>query len=855
MKKKQLESQLEGLSSNHRANNGSKVESTPMEPVLPPLPVLPVLPALSQVEGSQVEGSEVKEAPPHESMSEPPQVEANAGEAPIQEVDWWAVEPPLEAAVSPNGRAQTAEPKSGEKAKDRPLRVLIVEAELNSALLLANFFTERGDQFWHASDAVEARSLLEQYEPEVVVLDLYLPDESWQDLLRYLRQQFPDTKVLYITDYLDTERELYAQEQGAELFLQQPFSQVEVERAWYKLTGNTPVNPLEPTFENDLPQVRVPMRLKITLPYALLAFIVVMVGAYIVSRVVLESIEERFTNRLIEGGKLATDWMVQEENRLLEILRLLSYTQGIPEAVVAEDAEHLRELVLPIVINSREEAIEILDNQGKSLLSLRHRRDGNVEDYSSSQGDNIFAQWQFVQHVLAQRADQQGDKYAGLAQAPWGNYFYVAGPILDDEGNQVGVILLGRSLATIVRQIQQDTLAHATIYDLHGQPLASTLSFTEDDSDSLLPKETLVVLERQDDNSAIRDLTVGSLDYNEIVGPWKVRGDDNLGLMGVSLAETFLVTNQLTRFQVFALVATAFLLVIFVGVYLANQITHPLLQMVQASAEVAQGNLDVKVEPIGNDEVSVLSHSFNHMVSRLREGALYRDLLGRTVSPEVREELRQTFASGTLRLEGQNALATVLITDIRGFTPLSEKVDPPTILNWLNEYFGELVPIVTSYGGVVNGFQGDALLAFFGILPRPLTPQESAHRACRAAIDMLKAIEGINIRRAGRGEPPLITGIGINTGIVIAGGLGSVDRLHYTILGDTVNTTNRLERLTRQFGESGAVISQHTLSALGEWGHSIHLEPLGAHTVKGKLEQLQVYRLWPSEIGISVREP
>jgi adenylate cyclase len=580
-----------------------------------------------------------------------------------------------------------------------------------------------------------------------------------------------------------------------------------------------------------------------------------MVGAYIVSRVILESIEERFTSRLIEAGKLAADWMVQEENRLLETLRLLANTQGLAEAVAAKDAERLRELVLPIGINSRNEAIEILDQQGRSLLSLRHQPGGNVEDYSSSQGDRIFTKWEFVQHVLAQRVDEQGDKYAGLAQAPWGNYFYVAGPILDDQSNQVGVILLGRSLATIVRRIQRDTLAHATIYDLKGQSLASTLSFVEADPDSSLPAQTLAGFKPQQNNSAVRHLTVGSVDYSEIVGPWEVRGGDNLGLMGMSLAQTFLIhTSQWTRFQVFALVGTAFLLVIVVGVYLANQITRPLLQMVQASAEIAQGNLDVRVEPVGNDEVAVLSHSFNHMVSRLREGALYRDLLGRSVSPEVREELRQTFASGTLHLEGQNALATVLISDIRGFTPLSEKVDPPTILNWLNEYFGELAPLITSYGGVVNGFQGDALLAFFGILPRPLTPQESAHRACLAAIDMLKAIENINLRRAGRGEPPLITGIGINTGIVIAGGLGSVDRLHYTILGDTVNTTKRLESLTRQFGDSGAIISQHTVSALGEWSHTFHLEPLGAHLVKGKSEQLQVYRLWAAEPGLSLRE-
>ncbi|HXW00793.1 MAG TPA: cache domain-containing protein, partial [Anaerolineae bacterium] len=399
-----------------------------------------------------------------------------------QEIDWWTVEAAPEALINGNGQPQTADFKNGIKPTDSPLRVLIVQADLKSALILANFFTERGDQFWHASDGAEAQALLEQQEPEVVVLDLYLPDESWQDLLQHLRQQFPHTKILLTTtNYLDFERERYAQEHGAALFLRQPFTGVEVEYAWRKLTHSASPAEREPTFEESLPPVRIPMRLKITLPYALLALLIAMVGAYIVSRVILESIEERFTSRLIEAGKLAADWMVQEENRLLETLRLLANTQGLAEAVAAKDAERLRELVLPIGINSRNEAIEILDQHGRSLLSLRHQPGGNIEDYSSSQGDRIFTKWEFVQHVLAQRVDEQGDKYAGLAQAPWGNYFYVAGPILDDEGNQVGVILLGRSLATMVRRIQRDTLAHATIYDLKGQSLASTLSFVEAD--------------------------------------------------------------------------------------------------------------------------------------------------------------------------------------------------------------------------------------------------------------------------------------------------------------------------------------------------------------------------------------
>jgi adenylate cyclase len=197
-----------------------------------------------------------------------------------------------------------------------------------------------------------------------------------------------------------------------------------------------------------------------------------------------------------------------------------------------------------------------------------------------------------------------------------------------------------------------------------------------------------------------------------------------------------------------------------------------------------------------------------------------------------------------LKLEGQEAVATVLMTDIREFTPLSEHTDPSTVLMWLNEYFGRLVPIVQAYGGVVNKFDGDAMLAFFGILPRTQSPKDGAYAACQAAVEILQAINQLNQERAARGDPPLITGIGINTGLVIAGGLGTSDRLHYTIIGDTVNTTQRLESLTRVlYTTSGIVIGHSTFAVLAEFGDQFSLESAGLHAVKGRSEQVLVYRL------------
>jgi adenylate cyclase len=305
----------------------------------------------------------------------------------------------------------------------------------------------------------------------------------------------------------------------------------------------------------------------------------------------------------------------------------------------------------------------------------------------------------------------------------------------------------------------------------------------------------------------------------------------------------------MTRVQVIAVILLSVIGVIVLGIYLAHQITSPLSKVVQASIEVARGNLGVKVPSQGNDEVMVLAHAFNYMVSGLQEGFIYRDLLGRTVSPEVREALRHAFASGNLRLEGQNAVATVLMSDVRGFTSMSEKEEPTTILRWLNEYFETMVPVITSTGGVVDKFEGDAMLAFYGILPKPLTAEESAYQACKAALRLMEVIHNLNKLRSDRGDPPLVTGIGINTGTLIAGGLGTADRMNYTVIGDVVNTTQRIEGVTHTFGESGIVISESTLAPLKEHRAEFSFEPLGEHALKGKSEILWLYRLYPPGEG------
>ena len=733
------------------------------------------------------------------------------------------------------------------------LRVVIVQSEMQPSQPLTRFFTQRGDEVWQAWQLGQALALIGQVKPNLLLMDLHFASSEWINFLRRVRHEFPQTKIIMTSKYPDLQREMLVHEQNVQVFLRQPFSARWIEQALKRLDEDTqPVRVRRKTAlpaKKEIPaarsfRVRVPVRVKITLPYLLLVLVFALASAYIFSRVVLESVQDRFLNQLIETGKQSTDWMVREEDRLLEALRLAANTQSVADAIQQKDADSLRALILPIAANSGEEVIEILDASGASVLSIRRQPAGGLQDYAFTRGDTVFREWNFVKLIQAGVVDPAGDKYAGLSHAPWGDYFYVSGPVKDTGGDLVGIILVGKSLQTLVRQMQQETLGEITLYDRTGNPMASTL-FTGEDKAPLDGFQAEQAVNGAQDNAFTRDVKVSSLGYTEILGSWEARDGMKLGALGVSLVQTFLVhTSQVTQVEIFLLVAAGIFLVLIVGLSLANLITRPLLRLVKASNEVARGNLEFKVDASGDDEVAELAQSFNYMVAGLQEGFIYRDLLGRTVSPEVREQLRQTFTSGNLRLEGQQAVATVLFSDIRGFTPISEKADPATVFQWLNEYFAQIVPIIAANGGVVNKFDGDAILAFFGILPRMLSPKQSAAAACQAALEILEAIDRLNRKRAERGEPPLITGVGVNTGVVTAGGLGTSDRLHYTIIGDAVNTTQRIEALTRDlFDCSGVLISQATYSAMGGAQASFRFECVGEHLVKGKSEPIVVHRL------------
>jgi adenylate cyclase len=185
---------------------------------------------------------------------------------------------------------------------------------------------------------------------------------------------------------------------------------------------------------------------------------------------------------------------------------------------------------------------------------------------------------------------------------------------------------------------------------------------------------------------------------------------------------------------------------------------------------------------------------------------------------------------------GTACIASVLFADIRGFTSMAEKLEARETVNMLNEVFAELVEAVSGHDGVVDKFIGDAVMAVFGA---PLTSGRDPQNAALSANAMMTVVEALNERRCGRGEPPLRLGVGVSTGELIAGTIGSPKRMDYTVIGDSVNLASRLQDLTKHY-RVGVIVCEATALANAD---SQVLRRLDTVVIRGRDRPERIFQL------------
>ncbi len=281
-----------------------------------------------------------------------------------------------------------------------------------------------------------------------------------------------------------------------------------------------------------------------------------------------------------------------------------------------------------------------------------------------------------------------------------------------------------------------------------------------------------------------------------------------------------------------AVLAAAAALSVWLGSRLASLMSGALCQVSAALERVER--LDyVHVAPIRTgDELEDLARGFNTMVDGLKERDKLRSTFGKYMTASVMDHL----LAGKVSLGGESLRVTVMFTDIRSFTTISERMDPQQLVALLNEYFTEMVGIVMQEDGVVDKYIGDAIMAVFGApVPRP----DDAVNAVRAAVRMRQALRVLNRSLEERRLPTLRTGIGIHTGTVVAGNIGSEQRMEYTVIGDAVNLAARLETSTKELGVD-VLVSEDTYELTK---HAIEARALREITVKGRAQPVVAYEV------------
>jgi len=303
--------------------------------------------------------------------------------------------------------------------------------------------------------------------------------------------------------------------------------------------------------------------------------------------------------------------------------------------------------------------------------------------------------------------------------------------------------------------------------------------------------------------------------------------------------------------QVAYIMGITLLIAVGLILFFINKLTKPIGNVVWAMQEIITNNdLSKRVRIEYDDEVGYLATWFNRMIedlevayNQIKEYA-YKSVLAKNseerirhifqkyVPAEIIDEVLKT--KGESLLVGKKTHATILFSDIRSFTSISERLTAEELVKSLNTYFNIMVTIIIEHKGIIDKFIGDAIMAIFGA---PVLHEDDPLQAILTGLSMLESLKTFNRKQTLAGKPPFRIGIGLNTGDVVVGNIGSTQKLDYTCIGDTVNLASRLEGLTKLYGTS-IIISEFTYKEAKE---GVLAREIDSVRVKGKAKPVKIY--------------
>ncbi|MEK7259684.1 MAG: adenylate/guanylate cyclase domain-containing protein [Pseudomonadota bacterium] len=546
-------------------------------------------------------------------------------------------------------------------------------------------------------------------------------------------------------------------------------------------------------------------------------------------------------NSYLELGADVFDFTREEhKNTLLTITSTMTRDWGFRNAFGTGD---------PFTIIDAADNI-LMRSLGAADMMLISSMDGEVIIDTKTQGfERLEGEWLALMEAAANSDEGIGDAVITVEGVPYQITvipLFLPTPVAWIFG---GFPLDNQFAATVKQSIVSDV---SIVQFQREQGAASDAAYSVSVIASTLTEEDQGLLTTQLQGAALSDessqpqattrriqLTEG--EYGTLMRPLYGAPGDELQIVAV-IQKSY--NENMENVQAFQRVLLQFYLVVLAVsllavVLLARSVTRPVLDLARRVRRIEDGDFGQSVQVIGRDEISELATSVNNMARGLAEKEKVRDLLGKVVSQEIAEEL----LSKTIVLGGEEKVVTVLFADIKGFTSLCENTPPEAVLTLLNSYLSEITAVIERHQGVVDKYTGDSVMALFGA---PLSRGNDAQNAVRTALAMQEAMTSLNARNRAAGLAAVEAGIGVHTGLVVAGNLGSQNRLNYTVIGDSVNLSARLEGLTRKYHVANVVSETTRQSAPGFVYRELDLV-----RVAGKREPVRIYEVIGEEGSVS----
>lgn len=344
-------------------------------------------------------------------------------------------------------------------------------------------------------------------------------------------------------------------------------------------------------------------------------------------------------------------------------------------------------------------------------------------------------------------------------------------------------------------------------------------------------------------SSDVRIAEVVNQEVLDVEQPIKLFGGQiGVAKIGLSLARINSSVNEILR-EVFWLTLMIGVIGVAGALVMAHYLVVPIRLLVNGTLEMVKGHFNVRVPLKSHDELGDLTVAFNNMAEGLQQREKMKSAFGKMVSKDVYGDIMGDLDN--VKIRGEKKHITILFSDIRGFTSHSEKMKPEEVTALLNEYFEEMVAIVLKYHGTLDKFIGDGLMALFGA---PKSYGNDAIHACQAAIEMREMVKTLNAKWTAEGRTTIAIGVGLNTGDVTAGYIGSSKKMEYSVIGDAVNLSSRIEGLNKDF-KTVTLISEFTYQEVKDHFETRELE---AVKVKGKEQAVKIYELIvPKSVPVS----